>query len=401
VTTRCRIVAAASGVALLASAAAAAAGAPPASTVVLISVDGLRHDQPHLAGAPHLQRMAREGASAARLVPPFPASTFPAHATLATGVHPDRHGIVNNEFFDRDRGAFAREDDAGWLLAEPIWAAAERAGVRTAVFHWVFSYTPWRGTAASRRVPFDPRTPDRDKADSVRGWILERGADRPRLILTYWHGPDPAGHQHGPNTGPVLDRVRGTDRLIGRILEAAADRPGTAVIVVSDHGMAPVDRVLRLDRILAGPAGRVRAVATGATANLYCPDETACAAAATALRAVPGATVHTAASLPPEWRYRSPRRTGDLVAVAPRGAYFAEGPASRPAARGMHGYAPDSPDMGGVFFGWGSGFRRGARRETVRAVDVAPIVCRILEFRCPDGIDGEAPADLLEVGTAE
>jgi predicted AlkP superfamily pyrophosphatase or phosphodiesterase len=378
--------------------AAPAGSAPvaPASTVVLISIDGLRHDHPALAGAAHLRRMAREGASAGRLQSSFPASTFPAHATLATGVHSDRHGIVNNEFLDRDRGPFTRADDPAWLLAEPIWVAAERAGVRAAVFHWVFSSAPWRGVGATRRVAFDRRTSDRDKAEAVRGWLLESGVDRPRLILSYWHGPDAAGHRHGPESPEALDRIRATDRFVGRVVTAAERRPGTAVIVVSDHGMAPVDRVLRFDRILAGPAARVRAIATGATANLYCPDEPACAAAAATLRAVSGVTVHTPESLPAEWRYRSPGRTGDLVAVAPRGAYFAEGPGSRPPARGMHGYAPDDPDMGGVFIGWGSGFRRGAHREMLRAVDVAPTICRILAFRCPGDLDGSAPADLLE-----
>jgi predicted AlkP superfamily pyrophosphatase or phosphodiesterase len=398
---RIAAVAAAAEPAVAIVSAAEPAPAPPASTVVLISIDGLRHDHPGLAGAPNLRRMTREGASAARLLASFPASTFPAHATLATGVHADRHGIVNNEFFDRERGRFERADDAAWLLSEPIWAAAERAGVRTGVFHWVFSYTPWNGVAATRRVPFERGTRDRDKADTVRGWILERGDDRPRLILTYWHGPDAAGHEHGPTAPETIDRVRATDAFLGRILAAARERPGTAVIVVSDHGMAPVDRVLRFDRILAGPGARALAIATGATANLYCPDEAACESAAAALRAIPGVTVHTPASLPPAWRYMAPGRTGDLVAVAPRGAYFAEGPGTRPPARGMHGYAPDDPDMAGVFIGWGSGFRRGARRDALRAVDVAPTICRLLAFRCPEGLDGAAPVDMLEAGREE
>src|SRR2546422_7919445 len=142
-----------------------------ADTVVVISIDGVRWDYPARAGAPALARMSSEGASCGALVPPFPSSTFPAHASLATGVYPDRHGIVNNEFIDRQRGLYRREDEASWLLAEPIWVTAERQGVRTAVYHWVFSYTPWHGVAATIRMPFSRETTDREKVDRIVEWL--------------------------------------------------------------------------------------------------------------------------------------------------------------------------------------------------------------------------------------
>ncbi|MEK7798994.1 MAG: alkaline phosphatase family protein, partial [Acidobacteriota bacterium] len=102
----------------------AAASTGPADTVVLLSIDGMRWDYPARTKAPALARMAAAGASARTLIPPFPTTTFPAHASLVTGVHPDRHGIMNNAFLDRGRGAYRREDDASWLLAEPLWVTA-------------------------------------------------------------------------------------------------------------------------------------------------------------------------------------------------------------------------------------------------------------------------------------
>jgi predicted AlkP superfamily pyrophosphatase or phosphodiesterase len=61
--------------------------------------------------------MQREGARAERLVPVYPSSTFPNHVSVATGTYPDRHGIVDNEFFDRARGAFDRAAEADWIQA--------------------------------------------------------------------------------------------------------------------------------------------------------------------------------------------------------------------------------------------------------------------------------------------
>jgi predicted AlkP superfamily pyrophosphatase or phosphodiesterase len=371
----------------------------PADAVVLVSIDGLRWDDPAKAGAVHLERLARRGAMAEILLPPFPSTTFPAHASLATGVYPDRHGILNNEFLDRRRGAYRMADDAGWLLAEPLWVTAERQGRPAAIYHWVCSYAPWQGTAASIREPFDPRVADSDKIDRLIDWLHRTDAGRPRLLMAYLKGPDAAGHRDGPGTPAVLERVRQADRLIGRLMlavEGAGRR--AALVVVSDHGMAPVSRVHRLDRLLRGKAGSVRHFSSGATSNLYCPDAAACDAAADALAAIAGVEVLRLEGLPADLRYRLPSRTGDLVAIAPRGSYFADGDSGRPEARGMHGYRPEVREMGGIARAWGAGVRAGARVETLRAVDIAPLVCRLLGIEPPPGIDGQVPEAFLEPG---
>ena len=35
----------------------------------------------------------------------YPSKTFPNHYTLATGLHPSQHGIVDNDWFDWKRNA--------------------------------------------------------------------------------------------------------------------------------------------------------------------------------------------------------------------------------------------------------------------------------------------------------
>ena len=113
-------------------AAAADAAAP---IVIVLSWDGMRHDFPERADTPALDRMERDGARGT-LVPVFPSNTFPNHVSLATGTHPDRHGIVGNRFTDRERGRYSYSSDASWIQAEPVWIAAERQGVRAATFFW-------------------------------------------------------------------------------------------------------------------------------------------------------------------------------------------------------------------------------------------------------------------------
>ena len=120
---------------------------PP--VVILLSWDGTRHDYPERAQTQALARMQREGARAERLVPVFPSSTFPNHVSLATGTHVDRHAIIDNRFTDRSGRTFEYSNDASWIEAEPLWIAAERQGVRAAVFFWVGSESDWRGVRAS------------------------------------------------------------------------------------------------------------------------------------------------------------------------------------------------------------------------------------------------------------
>ena len=69
--------------------------------VLLFSVDGLRPEiyRDERWPAPVLQQLARGGAFALAVRSVFPALTYPAHATLVTGVLPARHGIVHNEEF--------------------------------------------------------------------------------------------------------------------------------------------------------------------------------------------------------------------------------------------------------------------------------------------------------------
>jgi predicted AlkP superfamily pyrophosphatase or phosphodiesterase len=70
------------------------------STVILISVDGARTEYFTRGLTPAFDRMAREGVRAAYMLSQFPTKTFPNHYTITTGLYPDAHGIVDNEFWD-------------------------------------------------------------------------------------------------------------------------------------------------------------------------------------------------------------------------------------------------------------------------------------------------------------
>ena len=72
----------------------------PNPHVILISLDGFRYDYVQRFQPENLQEFIAGGVSANSLIPSFPTKTFPNHYTIATGLRPEHHGIVDNSFYD-------------------------------------------------------------------------------------------------------------------------------------------------------------------------------------------------------------------------------------------------------------------------------------------------------------
>ncbi|MEQ1841808.1 MAG: alkaline phosphatase family protein, partial [Verrucomicrobiales bacterium] len=64
----------------------AAKGGDGPAVVVWISIPGFRGDYLEKAETPFLDKLATDGGATNKMRPNFPCLTFPAHATLATGV---------------------------------------------------------------------------------------------------------------------------------------------------------------------------------------------------------------------------------------------------------------------------------------------------------------------------
>lgn len=379
-----------------------AAGAP---TVIVLSWDGVRHDQPDRGELPAMARMQREGARAERLVPPFPSTTFPSHVSMATGTYPDRHGIVGNQFLDRSRGLFDYAGDASWIEAEPLWAAAERQGVRSAVLFWVGSETDWHGRGASDRlVPFDPSLGEAAKVDQILAWLDRPEPQRPHLVLSWWHGEDEVAHREGPDHPDTLRRLREQDVQLARLL-AGLDARGawadTTLLVVSDHGMAAAGEAVDAQAALDAAGVAARVLPQGGCAFVYLADPASGAAARRVLAALPGVAAFDQDELPAAWRIRHASRSGDLVLVTEPPRRFARAPGWRGRALaalaplagwrvGVHGYDPARPDMGGIFLALGRGVPAGQRLPPVRAVDVAPTAAALLGIDPPAQSEGTA-----------
>ncbi len=362
-------------------------------TVILVSLDGTSPEV-GLRGLPSLAEIARRGAWARRLVPVFPSNTFPNHVTLVTGVHPDRHGIVNNSFLDPERGVFDRDADPTWIEVEPLWSLVEAHGLRAASYHWVGSEGPWRtGRAPSHWKRFDSRVAERDKVAQILAWLDLELSARPRLVTAWFHGADHAAHRDGPDAPEVLRALRAQEPALAALiagLESRAAFATTTLIVVSDHGMDRVRARVDLRRQLRRAGLRAQIFGGGGFASVVVAGGPSAEAKAVRVARDQGLEAWRRGEAPAELRVANPR-FGNVVVLASPGVAIGGG-----SLRGVHGYRPAEPGMSALFAALGRGVPAGLALGDVRSVDVAPTVLALLGVPIPEWMEGR-PIPELEV----
>jgi hypothetical protein len=184
-----------------------------ASRVVVIYVDGLgwcRYGQ---------ARPAMKNLSALEPAPAccvYPSISNVNAAAMLTGVCPERSGI------DRWENREIRTDDAVDLALRNGVSAAWIDGPRPPVSlrQGIVRVNDTNGDGS-----FDDEITERAAADYDNGT---------RLLYVHLFDTDRTLHAHGPYSSQSLDSAARADIMIGRLLGHL--KPGTLLIVVSDHG---------------------------------------------------------------------------------------------------------------------------------------------------------------------
>ena len=358
------------------------------STVIVISMDGVRHDISKNNDLDAFKRMEKNGVRAEYLIPVFQSTTYPAHVTLATGVHPDKHGIIHNSFLDKEKGRFSYDADANWLDVPPIWVLAEQQNIRSAVFFWVGSETDWHSIGASyRRAPFDANIKEEVKIEQILNWLDMNDEERPRLIMSYWDGTDELGHLQGPSSDDINQQMARQNSLLNGLLSEIDKREAwgyVTIFVVSDHGMTEVNHYIDLEALL-DESGVTATLSEGPAVSHLFLKEQDIDDALQFFKSQENIMAVKKEDLPKTWRMNHPTRTGDIVLATEAPSMFTS--YGRP--NGMHGYAPEMEDMRAIFYGMGAGINP-QQLGPVHQVDLMPTVSKILGISIPHAIDGKA-----------
>ena len=359
--------------------------------VVVLSMDGFRSDYPGHAHTPTLDSLAKAGVKA-KFLPSFPSVTFPNHYTMATGLHPDHHGLVNNFFYapDLDSIYLMGNPNPAFFGGEPIWNTAEKQGVRTASFYWVGSEYPIQGRQPSIWKPFDKHVPFSSRADSVIAWLQLPEAVRPHLIMWYMEEPDGIGHTASPDSAPTLKKVEELDAILGRFFSNARQLDifdQIDFIVLSDHGMATCqpEKFVNLCDYL--PRDSFEYVFDGVPTLLY-PKPTYTDSAYAILKRVPNITVWKKNEIPEKFIYGKNPRIGDLVVLPDVGAYVLFRPEGKLHLAATHGYDNFAPEMEAIFYAAGPSFKQHAEIPVMANVNLYLIIARLLNLE-PAPNDGD------------
>ncbi|KAJ1567930.1 hypothetical protein HK405_004252 [Cladochytrium tenue] len=347
-----------------------AARADVDATVILVSLDGFRASYLSRGLTPQLAGLGRAGVRAEFLRPAFPSVTFPNHYTLVTGLYPEHHGIVGNVFFDSElNDTFVYTDkvkggQSKWWGGEPLWVTAVKQGQRSATCMWPGSEAPITKDQIRPTywVPYNHTQPLTERVDQVLSWLDLPRAARPTFLTIYASDVDGAGHSYGPDSAEVDAALGRVDGMIGQLAAGLRVRNLTGsvnVVVVSDHGMAQVERVVVLDDWV--DVGKLRL-----WNNLLVTIEPVDAAdegevlrnLTVASKATGAFQVWAKQAVPTRFHFNTGSRIPSIVLLPNLGVFVttrAEATEAH-ATRGMHGYDPELPEMQAIFLAAGPAF---------------------------------------------
>ncbi|MFW5815236.1 MAG: ectonucleotide pyrophosphatase/phosphodiesterase [Wenzhouxiangella sp.] len=375
--------------------------------VLLISIDGFRHDYFDLADTPALDRLVDGGLKADSLHHVFPTKTFPTHYSVVTGCHPGRHGVVANSMWDPARDArFSLGDrdavsDGYWYDGcEPIWVTAENQGLTAGTFFWPGSEARIQGVRPTHWKPYAGDTPHLERVETLLDWVDLPADQRPDLLTLYFSVVDSAGHRHGPLADPVRDALIDVDHHLGILFDGLEERglfDQMNIILVSDHGMSRVDfdQYIMLDDYL--DLSRVQVSDWGPAAQIWATDMPAEDIVAALDGAHPRLRAWARDDIPARYRFDDHPRVPDVLAEADLEWMISNRPhmlgRRQFSLYGMHGWDPALLEMHGAFVIRGPGFAPGSRAPAVRSVDVYGLMAHLLNLTPADN-DGSVAAFL-------
>lgn len=366
-------------------------------TTVVLSLDGFRWDYPEKTTTPGLDRIAKDGVKAVSMIPSFPSKTFPNHYTIATGLYPDHHGLVNNAFYDSVYDLsyaigkpFARQNPA-FYGGEPIWITAMKQGLKTASFFWVGSDVPIQGMHPDYWKMYDGKVPFADRNDTIIKWLCLPDSLKPRLILAYYHEPDAIGHEYGPDHPETFRVVRTIDSLTGSLYDRirsldAADNIN--FIVVSDHGMGEIssDRNIVL-RDFIPESWPVKIEGGNPNFNLYAEGPWI-DSAYLSLRKAGHLRVWKPSEVPGYLNYGSHYRTGNIIVVADSAWSVTLKKNRKDYTGGTHGYDIRNTDVHAIFYASGPAFKKNYIHASFQNIHIYPLLAHLLGI-IPARTDGE------------
>ena len=371
--------------------------------LILISLDGFRWDYVEKYKPPHLINFIKNGINSESLIPSFPTKTFPNHYTIATGMYPDKHGIIANSFYSYDKDMTYRirdrekVEDGSFYGGNPIWIQANRSNMVTASYFFVGTEANIQGLKPTYYYRFDNSVKNEVRVNQAIDWLKLPPKKRPHLITMYFSDMDDTGHKYGTKNDEELKKTLfELDKQLG-VLFKGIEKTGLPVniIIVSDHGMStvPISKFIAIEKIENDSL--YTSIDNGAIVNIHPNNKNQIDSIYTYLKKKESNFKVYKTENTPGFEYIPKNKNWGAIQILPDfGYYFSstKGMASRKqhinTNFGVHGYDQKHKDMHGIFYANGPAFKKAYRTPSVKNIHIYPLMCEILGLEVPSNIDG-------------
>lgn len=424
--------------------------------LIVLSADALVYeDLEFLETLPNYQKYLAGGCLVRRVRSVYPTITYACHASMASGVYPERHGICGNlEFTPGNLTPPWKWFYDSLQFKESIFKAAKSAGYTTGAVYWPTTgnhpyidylideywtqfpgdtiHDAYRRSGSSREVL--------EIIDLHSGGVVLRSHPNsdefavncaidilreysPDLMMIHPANIDGLRHQTGLFSREVQEEVRRTDGWIGRLMEAAeAAGAGaeTNLVLTSDHGQLEIKRSVNLNVFFADHGfltvengslkdWRAYCLSGGLSALVYLKDpkdQILYGEVYAALKAMAEEGIYGISQVFTELEIRKQEHlSGDFSFVLESDGYTSFGDGwNRPAVigydqtdyrrgRATHGHLPHKGPQP-VFVAKGPDFRENIVLDTCRLIDEVPTYAALLGVEIP-GAEGRVLTEFL------
>ncbi len=245
---------------------------PERNRHLVIIVDGLRPDYVTPEYMPNVYEMGRNGVVGKNSYSVFPSYTRPNRSSVPTGVYPQKHGIMNNNFLHPEMSDpvnsgnyeemthFTETTGLPIMTSPNIGEILEEHNLNIlSVGHgsWLLNYQNhgkgWmmagnfsqpeemvqKILAETGEAPPGGRTSERTKWE-IDLYLYDSLGEDPADVVLLWLGEtDAAGHAHGVGAPGTLEALASVDTQIGRILKTHEEyglSDKVNIFITSDHG---------------------------------------------------------------------------------------------------------------------------------------------------------------------
>uniref|UniRef100_A0A670YST0 Ectonucleotide pyrophosphatase/phosphodiesterase 1 n=1 Tax=Pseudonaja textilis TaxID=8673 RepID=A0A670YST0_PSETE len=231
--------------------------------VLLFSLDGFRAEYLQTWGKllPVISKLRKCGTYTRSLRPVYPSKTFPNHYSIATGLYPESHGLVDNKMYDPKRNATftlknAEKSNPQWYQGQPIWLTAMYQGLKSASFFWPGSDVDVNGSFPNLYKLYNRSIPFEERVITFLRWLQLPEEERPHFYTLYLEEPDSSGHRYGPISSEVILALERVDKVVGLLMDGLKQmnlHNCINIILISDHGMeeANCQKTVYLDAYLS------------------------------------------------------------------------------------------------------------------------------------------------------